>query len=121
MMPLEFAEPELRPALEFAVKGARVSGTPFVSFFTPEEMISLAREAGFKEPDTSRPKYLPNATFPAGRIAGVCRRMPKSCSSGLPRGTALWTFGGEQINSHKLNFGPRSGSCMVQSTWQGST
>ena len=49
MMPLEFAEPELRPALEFAVKGARVSGTPFVSFFTPEEMISLAREAGFKE------------------------------------------------------------------------
>lgn len=27
MMPLEFAEPELRPALEFAVKGARVSGT----------------------------------------------------------------------------------------------
>jgi len=49
MMPIEFAEPELRPALEFALKGARASGTPFVSFFTPEEMISLARDAGFKD------------------------------------------------------------------------
>src|SRR5262249_13566156 len=48
MMPLEFAEPELRPALEFALKGSRASGTPFVSFFTPEEMISLGRDAGFR-------------------------------------------------------------------------
>jgi hypothetical protein len=48
-MPLEFAEPEIRPALEFAFKGARASGTPFVSFFKPEEVISLARDAGFKE------------------------------------------------------------------------
>jgi len=49
MMPLEFAEPALQPALEFAVKGARASGAPFISFFMPEEMISLARDAGFKE------------------------------------------------------------------------
>jgi methyltransferase (TIGR00027 family) len=48
LMPLELAEPEIRPALEFAFKGARVSGTPFISFFTPEEMLSLARNAGFK-------------------------------------------------------------------------
>jgi O-methyltransferase involved in polyketide biosynthesis len=32
-----------------AVKGARASGTPFISFFTPSEMLALAREAGFKE------------------------------------------------------------------------
>lgn len=48
LMPLELAEPEIRPALEFAFKGARASGTPFISFFTPEEMLSLARDTGFK-------------------------------------------------------------------------
>jgi methyltransferase (TIGR00027 family) len=48
LMPLELAEPELRPALEFALKGSRASGTPFISFFTPEEMLSMALEAGFK-------------------------------------------------------------------------
>jgi methyltransferase (TIGR00027 family) len=47
LMPLELAEPELRPALEFALKGSRASGTPFISFFTPEEMLNLARDAGF--------------------------------------------------------------------------
>ena len=49
MLPLELAEPEIRPALEFAVKGAAASGTPFISLFTPEEMLALAREAGFRE------------------------------------------------------------------------
>jgi methyltransferase (TIGR00027 family) len=49
LMPLELAEPEIRLALEFAFKGARASGTPFVSFFTPEEMIGMAREAGFRD------------------------------------------------------------------------
>jgi methyltransferase (TIGR00027 family) len=48
LMPLELAEPELRPALEFALKGSRASGTPFISFFTPEEMLRLALDAGFK-------------------------------------------------------------------------
>jgi hypothetical protein len=32
-----------------SIKGARASGTPFVSFFTPAEMLALAREAGFRE------------------------------------------------------------------------
>ncbi|HWG04768.1 MAG TPA: class I SAM-dependent methyltransferase [Beijerinckiaceae bacterium] len=48
LLPLELAEPEIRPWLELAEKGARASGTPFLSFFTPEEMLALAREAGFK-------------------------------------------------------------------------
>lgn len=30
-------------------KGARASGTPFISFFTPAEMLALAREAGFRD------------------------------------------------------------------------
>ena len=46
---LEYAEPEERPGLEAAAKGARAGGTPFISFFTPEEMVVLARDAGFRD------------------------------------------------------------------------
>ncbi len=49
LLPLELADPELRPGLEMAAKGARASGTPFLSFFTPPEILALAREAGFRE------------------------------------------------------------------------
>jgi methyltransferase (TIGR00027 family) len=49
MLPIELADPEVRPGLERAEKGARASGTPFISFFTPTEMLALAREAGFRE------------------------------------------------------------------------
>jgi methyltransferase (TIGR00027 family) len=49
ILPLELTDPDVRPGLELAVKGARASGTPFISFFTPTEMLALAREAGFRE------------------------------------------------------------------------
>lgn len=49
LMPLELADPDVRPGLEMAAKGARASGTPFISFFTPEELLTMAREAGFRE------------------------------------------------------------------------
>jgi methyltransferase (TIGR00027 family) len=49
MLPIELTDPEVRPGLERAEKGARASGTPFISFFTPTQMLTLAREAGFRE------------------------------------------------------------------------
>lgn len=49
LQPIQCADPELRPILEMAEKGARASGTPFLSYFTPEEILALAREAGFRE------------------------------------------------------------------------
>jgi methyltransferase (TIGR00027 family) len=49
LLPLELADPEVRPGLQMAEKGARASGTPFISFFTPTEMLTLAREAGFRK------------------------------------------------------------------------
>ncbi len=49
LLPIELADLEVRPGLERAVKGAQASGTPFLSFFTPAQMLALAREAGFKE------------------------------------------------------------------------
>lgn len=48
MPPQELIDPEERPALQGAIKGARASGTPFISFFAPAELLALAREAGFK-------------------------------------------------------------------------
>lgn len=47
MLPIELAEPEFRSGIEAAARGARANGTPFISFFTPQEMLALAREAGF--------------------------------------------------------------------------
>jgi hypothetical protein len=49
ILPMELAEPEERPGREIAEKGARAAGTPFVSFFKPDEMLALAVEAGFKD------------------------------------------------------------------------
>jgi O-methyltransferase involved in polyketide biosynthesis len=49
MLPLELAEPEERPAIEAAARGARGAGTPFISSFSPPEILALAREAGFKD------------------------------------------------------------------------
>lgn len=49
MLPIELLDPEIRPGVERAAEGARISGTPFISFFTPAEMLALARDAGFKE------------------------------------------------------------------------
>jgi methyltransferase (TIGR00027 family) len=49
ILPIEMADEEERPAREFAERGARASGTPFVSFFAPAEIVALARETGFKE------------------------------------------------------------------------
>ena len=48
MLPIEMADPALRPGIERAAAGARASGTPFISFFMPEEILTLGRQAGFK-------------------------------------------------------------------------
>jgi len=47
LLPLEMADPDMRPGLERGVQGAKASGTPFLSFFTPPEILAMAREAGF--------------------------------------------------------------------------
>ncbi|BCQ29384.1 SAM-dependent methyltransferase (plasmid) [Caballeronia sp. NK8] len=49
LLPFELADPDVRPGLEMAEKGARASGTPFISFFTPGEIQALARDAGFSD------------------------------------------------------------------------
>jgi methyltransferase (TIGR00027 family) len=70
LLPLECADPEVRPGLELAAKGARASGTPFISFFTPGEMLALARAAGFREVRHVSADALARRYF-AGRADGL--------------------------------------------------
>jgi methyltransferase (TIGR00027 family) len=47
--PLDLLEPAERTGREYAERGARASGTPFLSFFSPAGILELAREAGFAQ------------------------------------------------------------------------
>jgi methyltransferase (TIGR00027 family) len=49
LLPAELLGDADRSGLQTAGRGARTSGTPFISFYTPAEMLALAREAGFKD------------------------------------------------------------------------
>lgn len=70
LLPLEMADPDVRPGLEMAEKGARASGTPFISFFTPPEMLALARENGFRDAQHISADMLTERYFP-GRADGL--------------------------------------------------
>ena len=70
LLPLELADPDVRPGLQRAEQGARASGTPFVSFFTPTEMLTLAREVGFGEVQHVSAATLTKRYF-AGRTDGL--------------------------------------------------
>jgi methyltransferase (TIGR00027 family) len=70
LLPFELAEPEERPAVETAEKGVRASGTPFISFFTPPEMLAMAREAGFRDVQHVSTASLAQRYF-AGRTDGL--------------------------------------------------
>lgn len=48
LLPAALLNPEERRLLEMAMKGAAAAGTPFISFFTPEQMLELAADAGLK-------------------------------------------------------------------------
>ena len=75
LLPLELADPDVRPGLQRAADGARASGTPFISFFTPAEMLALAREAGFRDVQHVSAAALAQRYF-AGRTDGL--RPPKN-------------------------------------------
>jgi len=45
------ADADERTVREFAERGARAAGTPFVSFYAPDEIVAAARAAGFRHAD----------------------------------------------------------------------
>ena len=70
MLPIERAEAAFRPGIERAAQGARANGTPFISFFTPAEMLALARAAGFRHGEHVSAADL-TARYFAGRADGL--------------------------------------------------
>jgi len=70
LLPIEMTHPEVRPGIERAAAGARANGTPFISFFTPTEMLTLARDAGFKDVQHVSAATLAQRYF-AGRTDGL--------------------------------------------------
>ena len=63
LLPIEFADPDVRPGLRLAEQGARARGTPFISYFTPPEMLALARAAGFREVQHVSAEFLAQRYF----------------------------------------------------------
>jgi O-methyltransferase involved in polyketide biosynthesis len=49
LLPAELLDDDDRGGFQVAERGARAAGTPFISFYTPDEMLALAREAGFTD------------------------------------------------------------------------
>lgn len=84
LLPLEMADPDVRPGLEMAEKGARASGTPFISFFTPQQITALALEAGLRDARHVSAEDLTQRYF-AGRSDGL--RPPGNAEELLVAGT----------------------------------
>jgi methyltransferase (TIGR00027 family) len=70
LLPAELLDDDDRPGFQVAERGARAAGTPFISFYTPDEMLALAREAGFKEAEIVAGTLLTERYF-AGRTDGL--------------------------------------------------
>ncbi|ANI87884.1 methyltransferase [Arachidicoccus ginsenosidimutans] len=62
-LPMNLLDEEDKPMQEIAEKGAREAGTPMLSFFTPEEILKLADDAGFKEAKTISTKDMEQLYF----------------------------------------------------------
>ncbi|WII72622.1 class I SAM-dependent methyltransferase [Bdellovibrio sp. 22V] len=70
MLPLDLVDAQEKPGYEMSLKGAQRSGTPFISFFSPQEMLFLAKEAGFKKVEHFSTTDLVPKYF-AGRADGL--------------------------------------------------
>ena len=70
LLPAELIDETDRPGLELSSRGARASGTPFISFYSPEEMLALARAAGFRDATHVSSRSLAERYF-AGRADGL--------------------------------------------------
>jgi O-methyltransferase involved in polyketide biosynthesis len=69
ILPLELAEPEERPGYEAAIKGARASGTPFISFLRRRRCWRSPATPVLEKPRTYQEPLWPNATSPTRQTA----------------------------------------------------
>ena len=70
LLPLELIAAAERPQHQAVYERAKAAGTPFRSFFSPAEMLALAREAGFRQAQHISTAELTERYF-AGRRDGL--------------------------------------------------
>ena len=70
MVPFDLLDERDRADVQIAADGATRSGTPWLSFYRPDEILALARQAGFGEVAHVTARELSDRYF-AGRIAGL--------------------------------------------------
>jgi methyltransferase (TIGR00027 family) len=49
LLPIDRMDADLRPGFERAAQGAKAAGTPFISYFTPDAIMGMVKEAGFQK------------------------------------------------------------------------
>jgi methyltransferase (TIGR00027 family) len=70
LLPAELLDEADRPGLEMSTRGAAASGTPFVSFYRPDELLDMAQAAGFGDVEHVSSPDLAERWF-AGRADGL--------------------------------------------------
>lgn len=70
LLPIDRLDLEDRKSAEWAHKGAAASGTAFAALYAPEEMLAIARDAGFREARHVASSELARRYF-AGRSDGL--------------------------------------------------
>ncbi len=70
LLPTELFDKDLRSGFEAAQRGARAAGTPFVSFYSADEIVELARRTGFQDAQHVSAAMLSELYF-TGRTDGL--------------------------------------------------
>ena len=78
MLPFELVDEVDRRGLEGAARGARASGTPWISFYAPDEIVHLAQEAGFSDV-----RYVPTAAVAERYLAGRADGLQSAGGEGM--------------------------------------
>ncbi|WP_201312682.1 hypothetical protein [Dyella sp. EPa41] len=77
-MPLDLFDPAERPVHQMLYDRARTSGTPFVSFDGPDDIMALSREA-VSTPHAACPTTISTrTTSSAYRMSWTCREARRS-------------------------------------------
>ena len=78
MLPFELVDEADRAGLEAAARGARASGTPWISFYEPDEIVTLAREAGFTDA-----RHVPTAEVAERYLSGRSDGLTAASGEGI--------------------------------------
>ena len=78
MLPLALVDAVDRPGLEGAARGARASGTPWISFYAPDEIVDLAAATGFADA-----QYVPTVELAERYLAGRSDGLRASGGEGI--------------------------------------